>query len=396
VPILPGLLPIQNYNSFKKIINLCRIRVPQELQEVLEKVKNDDEQVKECGIVNCIEMCKKLFDNNVPGVHYYTMNLEKSINEILKRMELKIAMKTRELPWKKTTNPKRVQETVRPIFWKNNYKSYLSKTWYWDEFPNGIWGDSRSPAFGNLEEHFVSFCKDYIKDNKKLGQLKKMWGETLTSYDDISKVFNNYIDGKIKKLPWCQESELQSEIVYIKDLLFNLNQSGVFTINSQPAVNGIPSSDPNLGWGPTDGYVYQKLYVEFFIDRDTLDRLVKVLNTHKSIYYQAVNRKGDVIQEGQQNTVIALTWGVFSNREIVQPTIYDSEVFLVWKDEAFDLWNEWIRIYEEDENKSPESAELLKHVQNDFYLMTVIDNDYIHPQAESILSKFVSDNKIKN
>jgi methylenetetrahydrofolate reductase (NADPH) len=178
--------------------------------------------------------------------------------------------------------------------------------------------------------------------------------------------------------------------MYIKDLLFNLNTNKIFTINSQPAVNGISSSDPNLGWGPTDGYVYQKLYIEFFIDRSTLDKLIDVLKDQKSIYYQAVNRNGDIIQKSPSPIVIALTWGVFPNREIIQPTIYDSEVFLVWKDEAFELWNEWIRIYEEDEEKSPESASLLKSIQNDFYLMTLIDNDYIQPSLDSILGKFIS------
>jgi methylenetetrahydrofolate reductase (NADPH) len=353
-------------------------------------VKNDDEMVKEVGIDNCVDMCKKMIDHGVLGIHFYTMNLEKSVNEVLKKLNLKITLKLRELPWKKHTNPKRLQETVRPIFWKNNSKSYLSKTWYWDEFPNGIWGDSRSPAFGNLEEHFVSFCKDYLKDTKKYKQLKKMWGETLTSFDDISKVFNSYIDGKIKKLPWCQESELQSEIMYIKDLLFNLNSHRIFTINSQPAANGVASSDPYVGWGPADGYVYQRLYVEFFIAKDNLEKLIKILRDNKSIYYQAVNRKGDIISKHQQSTVIALTWGVFPNREIIQPTIYDSEVFLVWKDEAFELWNEWIRIYEEDDDKSPESTVILKSIQDDFYLMTIIDNDYIKPSAEGLLTNFVS------
>jgi methylenetetrahydrofolate reductase (NADPH) len=389
-PILPGLLPIQNYNSFKKIINLCRISTPQELSETVEKVKNDDEKIKEVGIDNCVEMCKKLLDNGINGIHYYTMNLEKSVNETLKKLDFKIQGKQRELPWKKHSNPKRTAETVRPIFWKNNSKSYLSKTWYWDEFPNGIWGDSRSPAFGNLEEHFVSFCKDYLKETKKFKQLKKIWGDKLASYEDISNVFFNYIEGKIKKLPWCQEMELQSEIVYLKDLLYSLNHHKIFTINSQPAVNGKPSNDPYVGWGPSDGYVYQKMYVEFFIDKSQLDKLISIIPKYPFITYQAVNRQGDIIQKNQQSMVIALTWGVFPNREIVQPTIYDSEVFLVWKEEAFNLWNEWIRIYEEDDEKSTESANLLKTIQNEFYLMTLIDNDYINPQVEVLMKEFIS------
>jgi methylenetetrahydrofolate reductase (NADPH) len=202
IPIIPGLLPIQNYNSFKRILNLCKTTCPPELAEALEKVKTDDEKVKELGIDHCTKMSMQLLENGILGLHYYTLNLEKSVNEVLRRLNLTSSPKNRELPWKKNNHPKRNSENVRPIFWKNNSKSYTSKTFYWDEFPNGIWGDSRSPAFGNIAEHFVSFCKDYLKDTKKSKQLRKIWGEKLLTVEDVAKTFINYIDGKINKLPW--------------------------------------------------------------------------------------------------------------------------------------------------------------------------------------------------
>jgi methylenetetrahydrofolate reductase (NADPH) len=83
-----------------------------------------------------------------------------------------------------------------------------------------------------------------------------------------------------------------------------------------------------------------------------------------------------------------LTWGVFPNREIIQPTIYDSEVFLVWKDEAFNSWNDWIRIYEEDEIKSPESVNILNKIKEEYYLVTIFDNDYINPKLEKMFDEF--------
>ncbi len=393
VPVLPGLLPVQNYNSFKKIINLCRISVPDVLQKKLESVKSDDEKVKQVGIENCVEICKKLMENGVSGLHFYTMNLEKSVNEVIKQLDLKIASKTRELPWKKYSNPKRVQEKVRPIFWKNTPKSYLSKTWYWDEFPNGIWGDSRSPAFGNLTDHFISFCKDYIsvKDSlKKLKALKKIWGDKLSSLENVGEVFINFIEGKINKLPWCEESELEVEINEIKDSLRELNSHKIFTINSQPAVNGKPSSDAVFGWGPSNGYVYQRMYIEFFIDRKKLDKIVEVMKNYPFISYQAVNKNGEIISNISGQVVCALTWGVFPFQEITQPTIYDSEVFLVWKDEAFSKWDEWIRLYEEDEVKSPESAEILRKIRDEYFLMTIVDNDYVNPKAKEMIQQFIS------
>jgi hypothetical protein len=32
-----------------------------------------------------------------------------------------------------------------------------------------------------------------------------------------------------------------------------------------------------------------------------------------------------------------LTWGVFPDKEILQPTIFDPSTFLVWKHEAFQV-----------------------------------------------------------
>ena len=47
-----------------------------------------------------------------------------------------------------------------------------------------------------------------------------------------------------------------------------------FRVNSQPRVNGVPSSDPLFGWGGAGGYVFQKAYVEFFCDPLTLQKLL--------------------------------------------------------------------------------------------------------------------------
>ena len=32
----------------------------------------------------------------------------------------------------------------------------MQRTASWDEFPNGRWGDSRSPAFGDLTDYHIS------------------------------------------------------------------------------------------------------------------------------------------------------------------------------------------------------------------------------------------------
>lgn len=39
VPIIPGLMPIQNYASFRRLINLCKCPVPKEIIDDLDPIK---------------------------------------------------------------------------------------------------------------------------------------------------------------------------------------------------------------------------------------------------------------------------------------------------------------------------------------------------------------------
>ena len=117
--------------------------------------------------------------------------------------------------------------------------------------------------------------------------------------------------------------------------------------------------------------------------------LIEKIKNSKSIIYQAVNCKGDHYENFKNSVVCALTWGVFPNQEIAQPTIYDSEVFFLWKDEAFEKFEEWARAYSKEEEKK--SKDFLISAKEELYLMTIVDNDYVKPSAEKILLNFLSE-----
>ena len=71
-----------------------------------------------------------------------------------------------------------------------------------------------------------------------------------------------------------------------------MNSKKIFTINSQPAANGKPSNDPYVGWGPCNGYIFQRFYIEFFIDKEKLQKLMEYLKQSLTISYQAINMNG--------------------------------------------------------------------------------------------------------
>jgi methylenetetrahydrofolate reductase (NADPH) len=79
--------------------------------------------------------------------------------------------------------------------------------------------------------------------------------------------------------------------------------------------------------------------------------------------------------------VTAVTWGVFPNREILQPTVFDPVTFLVWAEEAFSLWTSmWLNLYDFES----ESHELIENIRDTYYLVAIIDNDYTGADGSQI------------
>lgn len=87
-PILPGIMPIMNYGGFKRMTSFCKTYVPEHISNVLEAIKDNDAAIKAYGISLGTQMCQRLLDSGVPGVHMYTLNLDKSAVGILKNIGL--------------------------------------------------------------------------------------------------------------------------------------------------------------------------------------------------------------------------------------------------------------------------------------------------------------------
>lgn len=87
-PILPGIMPIMNYGGFKRMTSFCKTYVPEHISNVLEAIKDNDAAIKAYGISLGTQMCQRLLDFGVPGVHMYTLNLDKSAVGILQNVGL--------------------------------------------------------------------------------------------------------------------------------------------------------------------------------------------------------------------------------------------------------------------------------------------------------------------
>ena len=415
--LIPGLMPITTYKVFTRATKLSHASIPLEIQSSLHSSSYDDDLVKNIGIDvinNIINKIDSNTDNRIKGYHFYCLNLEKAVASIINDSDvLKSVMdlpdetnnnedaiasdSDEDLPAVTISNRRRKSSIIndneladksnaqkslvgkaligdkRTLVDISTGKGALGKDATWDDFPNGRFGDSNSPAYGEIDGYGPTL-KIYSPE-----EAIHKWGAP-ESVNEIIKVFVSYLSGKIDSLPWV-DAALSPETALIQEELFEVNNKGWFSLASQPAVNGCLSSDKIFGWGPGNGIIYQKAFIEIFIPKDTwtnklLPGLQKYLDDQTITYYcgDAEGRLTSNLNIDQEhyNSKNAITWGVFPLKEVLQPTIIDLESFKAWNEEAFILWLEWARCYK----KTSKTYELLNSIYKDYYLVSLISHDF--------------------
>ncbi|KIX09664.1 methylenetetrahydrofolate reductase [Rhinocladiella mackenziei CBS 650.93] len=268
----------------------------------------------------------------------------------------------------------------------------------WDDFPNGRWGPSNSPAFGEIDGYGPTL---------KVGSItaRKLWGHP-KSTRDVTELFRRHVIGELEAVPWSDEVDvdgasgggdgaLRAETEVIRrELLALIEKKGYWTLASQPAVDGVKSEDDTFGWGPPgEGFVFQKAFVEFFCPRQEWENhlkplLIKFDSEHvgwmktdaNSVFEssEAVVQKESTDKPTSKHTpgvstVNAVTWGVFRGKEIITPTIIESESFRAWGEEAYSIWSEWKRCFP----RGSEEEQFLECMRLDSVLVNVVGQNYI-------------------
>ncbi|OCT52671.1 Methylenetetrahydrofolate reductase 1 [Cladophialophora carrionii] len=288
----------------------------------------------------------------------------------------------------------------------------------WDDYPNGRFGPSHSPAFGEIDGYGPSLKVSPL-------MARKLWGHP-KSAKDVTEIFRRHVSGELAGVPWSDDIDpsggdgttmskdtagaLRAETDVIRsELLSLISKQNYWTLASQPAVDGAPSSHPIFGWGPPgEGFVFQKAFVEFFCSRDEWetrlkDRLRKygseVLSWMKTDVHGAFEsaqhapRPANGVKRAATDettnpistmninasagvsdvdTVNAVTWGVFPSREILTPTIIEAESFRAWAQEAYAIWSEWKRCFP----RGSEEAAFLDRARGDVVLVNIVGQEF--------------------
>jgi methylenetetrahydrofolate reductase (NADPH) len=88
VPIIPGVLPFLSAEQVKRFTALCGARLPEDVTIRLERYAGDEEAVRRLGVEVCTDLCRRLLEHGVHGLHLYCLNRVASCAELLQNLGL--------------------------------------------------------------------------------------------------------------------------------------------------------------------------------------------------------------------------------------------------------------------------------------------------------------------
>ena len=74
VPILPGLMPITNFDQIRRFVALCGATIPPKLHVEMALRRDDAEAVEALGVAYASMQAVELLQSGAPGIHFYTLN----------------------------------------------------------------------------------------------------------------------------------------------------------------------------------------------------------------------------------------------------------------------------------------------------------------------------------
>jgi methylenetetrahydrofolate reductase (NADPH) len=74
IPIIPGIMPIGNFESLSRFSDACGAEIPRWLRIRLETYENDPESLRAFADDYITQMCMTLMERGAPGLHFYSMN----------------------------------------------------------------------------------------------------------------------------------------------------------------------------------------------------------------------------------------------------------------------------------------------------------------------------------
>lgn len=87
IPIIPGIMPIENFTKLARFSNLCGAEIPRWLRLKLHSYADDTASIKALALDVVGEMCERLLEGGATGLHFYTMNHAELTTTLCQRLK---------------------------------------------------------------------------------------------------------------------------------------------------------------------------------------------------------------------------------------------------------------------------------------------------------------------
>ncbi|MFE9287928.1 methylenetetrahydrofolate reductase [NAD(P)H] [Streptomyces olivaceus] len=87
-PIIPEIMPVTTTRSLRRIPSLSTAAFPTRLAERMLALEDDPGAGRALGIEHATRMCRRLIDEEAPGLHFMTMNYSRVTTEIYRSLDL--------------------------------------------------------------------------------------------------------------------------------------------------------------------------------------------------------------------------------------------------------------------------------------------------------------------
>jgi methylenetetrahydrofolate reductase (NADPH) len=95
IPVVPGIMPIINSSGIIRFADNCGTDIPRWIRLRLLSFGDDNASIRAFGLDVITELCERLRQGGVPGLHFYTLNQATATLEICKRLGLPSACRSR-------------------------------------------------------------------------------------------------------------------------------------------------------------------------------------------------------------------------------------------------------------------------------------------------------------
>lgn len=88
VPIIPGVMPIYNYDQLVRFSQNCGAEIPRWIEKGMREYRTNKKALEEFGVDVVTQLCDRLLNEGAPGFHFYSLNRALIPRQILRNLNL--------------------------------------------------------------------------------------------------------------------------------------------------------------------------------------------------------------------------------------------------------------------------------------------------------------------